>query len=268
MSEYKIGFIGAGNMGSAMMEGILCAGLCEKNEMIASCHSHGTKERVEKKLGIRVTLDNREASSAKIVFLAVKPYQLADVVEDIKGSLKEDTLVISVVAGKTLLQLGQMLGSGMHIVRSMPNTPAMVGAAMSAICTNDHVTEEEKEEAKVLFESFGQAEVVREDLMDVVTGVSGSSPAFIYMVIEAMADAAVAEGMQRKAAYKFAAQTVLGSAKMVLETGKHPGELKDAVTSPGGTTIEGVAALEANGLRATMMAGVRAAVQKSRDMSK
>lgn len=268
MSEYKIGFIGAGNMGSAMMQGILAAGLCEKSEMIASCHSDATKERVEKQLGIRVTQDNREASNAHIVFLAVKPYQLSGVVSDIKDSLPAGTLVISVVAGKTLKQLAELLGEDKHIVRSMPNTPAMVGQAMSALCPGDLVTEDECKTAEKLFESFGQAEVVTEDLMDVVTGVSGSSPAFVYMIIEAMADAAVAEGMQRGAAYKFAAQSLLGSAKMVLDTGKHPGELKDAVTSPGGTTIAGVAALEAKGLRSTMIEGVRAAVQKSRDMSR
>jgi pyrroline-5-carboxylate reductase len=150
----------------------------------------------------------------------------------------------------------------------MPNTPAMVGEAMSAICANEKVSDEQLTEAKALFESFGQVEVVSENLMDVVTGVSGSSPAFIYMVIEAMADAAVLEGMQRPAAYKFASQAVLGAAKMVLSTGQHPGALKDAVTSPGGTTIAGIAALEEHGLRSTMIEGVRAAVEKSRDMTK
>ena len=143
----------------------------------------------------------------------------------------------------------------------------MVGEAMSALCTDEKVTDSEKEEALALFNSFGKAEFVDEKLMDAVTGVSGSSPAFIYMIIEAMADAAVAEGMPRKQAYVFAAQSVLGSAKMVLETGKHPGELKDAVTSPAGTTIEGVAALERDGLRQAMIDAVRTAASKSREMS-
>lgn len=268
MAEYKIGFVGAGNMGSAMMHGILAAGLCEKSEMIASCHSEATKDRVQKNLGITVSLDNRMASSAKVVFLAVKPYQLMEVVDEIKEAVTEDTLLISVVAGKTLQQLGELFGQDVAIIRSMPNTPAMVGEAMSAICANEKVSDKQLTEAKALFESFGQVEVVSENLMDVVTGVSGSSPAFIYMVIEAMADAAVLEGMQRPAAYKFASQAVLGAAKMVLSTGQHPGALKDAVTSPGGTTIAGVAALEEHGLRSTMIEGVRTAVEKSRDMTK
>jgi pyrroline-5-carboxylate reductase len=149
----------------------------------------------------------------------------------------------------------------------MPNTPALVGAAMSALCPNDKVTPEEVKLVESLFNSFGRAEVVPESMMDAVVGVSGSSPAYVYMFIEAMADAAVADGMPRAQAYKFAAQSVLGAAKMVLETGKHPGELKDAVCSPGGTTIEAVAALEHGGFRDTVISAQRACSKKSYDMS-
>lgn len=263
----KIGFIGAGNMGSAMIKGIISNGLAAKDEVIASCRSEATKQRITDELGIEVTLDNTKAADADVVFLAVKPAQLPDVAAEIKRSIAQDSLVISVAAGYDLKKLHFILGADLHIVRTMPNTPAMVGEAMSALTTDDNVSEEEKQKALSLFNSFGRAEFVDEKLMDAVTGVSGSSPAFIYMIIEAMADAAVAEGMPRKQAYVFAAQSVLGSAKMVLETGKQPGELKDQVTSPAGTTIEGVAALERDGVRSAMIDAVRTAARKSREMS-
>lgn len=263
----KIGFIGIGNMGSAMIKGILSAGLASELEVMASCRSQETQRRASEKLGIVVTLDNAKAADANVVFLAVKPAQLNKVAGEIRETLHEDQLIISIAAGCDLRALHFLFGENNHIIRSMPNTPAMVGEAMSALCTDDKVSPEEKEKALELFNSFGRAEFVDEKLMDAVTGVSGSSPAFIYMIIEAMADAAVAEGMPRRQAYVFAAQSVLGSAKMVLETGKHPGELKDAVTSPAGTTIEGVAALENDGMRAAMIDAVRTAAQKSREMT-
>lgn len=262
----KIGFIGIGNMGSAMLKGILGAGLAAKDEVIASCRSESTKQKISDEFGITVTLDNKEAADSDVIFLAVKPAQLGEVAYDIRKNIK-DQLVISVAAGYDLEKLHFALGAETHIIRTMPNTPAMVGEAMSALCTDKLVTEDEQEKALTLFNSFGRAEFVDEKLMDAVTGVSGSSPAFIYMIIEAMADAAVAEGMPRKQAYTFAAQSVLGSAKMVLDTGRHPGELKDAVTSPAGTTIEGVAALENDGMRAAIIDAVRTAAQKSREMS-
>jgi pyrroline-5-carboxylate reductase len=185
----------------------------------------------------------------------------------------EDQIVISVAAGKTLSMIETALMSinvagKLKVVRAMPNTPALVGEAMTAITPNANLNEEDIAKVKALFESFGQVEVVPESMMNAVIGVSGSSPAFIYMLIEAMADAAVVEGMPRAQAYKFAAQSVLGSAKMVLETGMHPGALKDAVCSPGGTTIAGVEALEQCGFRGTVMEGIRATVAKAEEMSK
>ncbi len=262
----KIGFIGAGNMGSAMIKGIIAYGLASKDEVIASCHTQETKEKLSIELGIEMTLDNKEAADAEIVFFAVKPAVLPGVATEVKDVLNTEQLIISVAAGFDLKKLHAILGDELHIVRTMPNTPAMVGEAMSALCADDKVSEDQKKQALELFNSFGKAEFVDEKLIDAVTGVSGSSPAFIYIIIEAMADAAVAEGMPRKQAYIFAAQSVLGSAKMVLETGKHPGELKDAVTSPAGTTIEGVAALERDGMRAAMIDAVRTASKKSKEM--
>ncbi|MBE5908100.1 MAG: pyrroline-5-carboxylate reductase [Lachnospiraceae bacterium] len=272
--DYKVGFIGCGNMGSAMIGGILKNGLAGKNEIIASCKSEGTKERITKELGITVTLDSTEvAQKADVVFLAIKPYQFDVVLPQINGKLEADQIVISVAAGKTLSMIETALMSidaagKLKVVRAMPNTPALVGEAMTAITPNANLNEEDIAKVKALFESFGQVEVVPESMMNAVIGVSGSSPAFIYMLIEAMADAAVVEGMPREQAYKFAAQSVLGSAKMVLETGMHPGALKDAVCSPGGTTIAGVEALEQCGFRGTVMEGIRATVAKAEEMSK
>ncbi len=272
--DYKVGFIGCGNMGSAMIGGILKNGLAGKSEIIASCKSEGTKERITKELGITVTLDSTEvAQKADVVFLAIKPYQFDAVLPQINGKLEADQIVISVAAGKTLSMIETALMSidvagKLKVVRAMPNTPALVGEAMTAITPNANLNEEDIAKVKALFESFGQVEVVPESMMNAVIGVSGSSPAFIYMLIEAMADAAVVEGMPRAQAYKFAAQSVLGSAKMVLETGMHPGALKDAVCSPGGTTIAGVEALEQCGFRGTVMEGIRATVAKAEEMSK
>ena len=272
--DYKVGFIGCGNMGSAMIGGILKNGLAGKDEIIASCKSEGTKERITKELGITVTLDSAEvAQKADVVFLAIKPYQFDAVLPQINGKLEADQIVISVAAGKSLSMIETALMSidvagKLKVVRAMPNTPALVGEAMTAITPNANLNEEDIAKVKALFESFGQVEVVPESMMNAVIGVSGSSPAFIYMLIEAMADAAVVEGMPRAQAYKFAAQSVLGSAKMVLETGMHPGALKDAVCSPGGTTIAGVEALEQCGFRGSVMEGIRATVAKAEEMSK
>ena len=177
-------------------------------------------------------------------------------------------MVVSIAAGQTLASITDLFGRQIKLVRSMPNTPALVGEAMSAVTPNEKISPEELQEVMAIFESFGKAEIVPETMMDAVVGVSGSSPAYVYMFIEAMADAAVADGMPRKQAYKFAAQSVLGAAKMVLETGEHPGVLKDAVCSPGGTTIAAVAELEKSGLRSSVIEAQRACVQKSRDMSK
>lgn len=272
--DYKVGFIGCGNMGSAMVGGILKNGLATKGDIIVSCKSEASKERIKKELGVTVTTDSKEvAAKADVIFLAIKPYQFDDVLPQINGIVMEDQIVISVAAGKTIGMIETALMSidvagKLKVVRAMPNTPALVGEAMTAITPNANLNEEDIAKVKALFESFGQVEVVPESMMNAVIGVSGSSPAFIYMLIEAMADAAVVEGMPRAQAYKFAAQSVLGSAKMVLETGMHPGALKDAVCSPGGTTIAGVEAMEQCGFRGTVMEGIRATVAKAEEMSK
>lgn len=271
--NYKYGFIGTGNMGSAMISGILEGGLAEKKDITFVTASSRSAKNIEDRFGIEASKDAAFlASNSSVIILAVKPKQLDDVLPEIRESLDADSIVISVAAGKSISDIDSALLSiavagRLKVARAMPNTPAAVGEAMSAVCFNDRFEDTEKEEVLSVFRSFGKAEEVDEGLMDTVTGLSGSSPAFIYMLIEAMADEAVKCGMKREAAYTFAAQTVKGSADMVLKTGKHPGELKDQVTSPGGTTIAGVLALEKNGFRSAITEGIDAAVKRSMELS-
>lgn len=268
MFDKIIGFIGAGNMGSAMIGGILQSSLASSGQIIASAHSASTLEQLRSRWGIETTLSNETvAARSDILFLAVKPNKFDEVIPQIAPHLRNNCVVVSIAAGKTIATIEALFEKEVKVVRAMPNTPALVGEAMSALCANAFVTEDELHEIQQIFNSFGKSEVVTEPLIDTVIGVSGSSPAYVYMFIEAMADAAVADGMPRAQAYKFASQSVYGAAKMVLETGTHPGVLKDAVCSPGGTTIEAVAALEKGGLRDTVISAQRACVQKSRDMS-
>lgn len=262
-----IGFIGGGNMGGAMMAGLVNTQTFTPDHVIASDVYRPALDRLHEELGIRVTENVQElVEAAQIIVLSVKPQILPSVVEQVADRIGTDKLVISIAAGVTLDRLTGLLSDQHKIVRVMPNTPAMVGEGMAGICTNGNVSEEEKQQILQIFNCFGKAELVPEKLIDAVVGVSGSSPAYVYMFIEALADGAVAEGMPRAQAYKFAAQAVLGSAKMVLESGKHPGELKDMVCSPAGTTIEAVKALEEGAFRAVVMDAVHTAAEKNRNM--
>ncbi|MBE5906602.1 MAG: pyrroline-5-carboxylate reductase [Lachnospiraceae bacterium] len=254
----KIGFIGTGNMASAIMGGILSHGLSKPDEVYGADVFAPSREKVEKQFGIHTTENNLEVvKQTDVLFLSVKPQYYQEVIKQIASEIRNDQIVITIAPGKTLAWLREQFGKDVKIVRLMPNTPAMVGAGMTAATPNEFVTEEEKEKVLELLRSFGEVEVVTEKLMDTVTAVSGSSPAYVYMFIEAMADAAVSGGMARPQAYKFAAQAVLGSAKMVLDTGKHPGELKDMVCSPAGTTIEAVRVLEERGLRSAVFEAMK-----------
>lgn len=262
----KVGFIGAGNMASAMIGGMLQKGLLQKEDIIASSATQKTADRVAQEFGIRTTLDNKEVAKAEIVILAIKPIYCEGVIREIRDQIGEKQIVVTIVAGRSLQWLSDTFGKPVKLIRTMPNTPALVGEAVTALCPGELVSEEELEEVCSLFRGFGKAEVVGEHLMDAVVAVSGSSPAYVFMFIEAMADAAVAEGMPRVQAYQFAAQSVLGSAKMVLETGKHPGQLKDEVCSPGGTTIAGVSALEEWGFRNAVIKAEDASYEKGKKM--
>ena len=265
----KLGFIGTGNMASAIMGGIIKNNVIPAEEIIGADLFAPGRERVQKEYGINVTADNKEvAQKAETIILSVKPQFYESVIADIKDVVTDKQIIITIAPGKTLAWLAEQFGKDVKIVRTMPNTPAMVGEGMTAVCPNEHLTEDEIAYVKSLLESFSRAEIVPERLMDVVTAVSGSSPAYVFMLIEAMADAAVSGGMPRKQAYQFAAQAVLGSAKMVLETGQHPGELKDAVCSPAGTTIEAVNVLEKKGMRSAVIEAVTAAAKKNHQLGK
>ena len=263
----KIGFIGCGNMGSAMIGGILKKGIFSKEEIIVSNLTEEGSKRSREKLGVVTTRDNCEVvKNANIVILAVKPQFYEEVIEEIKGCLTLSHMIVGIAPGKTLAWLEEKCELPLKVVRLMPNTPAQVGEGMTGACANERVTKEEMDEILAITNSFGRTEVVPERLMDAVGAVSGCSPAYVFMFIEAMADAAVAQGMPRKQAYQFAAQSVLGSAKMVLETGMHPGELKDMVCSPAGTTIEGVRTLEKNGFRSAVFEALQACADKGKKM--
>ncbi|MGM0396979.1 MAG: pyrroline-5-carboxylate reductase [Bacillota bacterium] len=267
--DKTIGFIGSGNMGKAMINGLLKSGLVNKEGIVASARTESTRRSVSGEFGIKVYGDNREvAELSDYLILAVKPYKHLEVIEEISKYIKEGAIVITVGAGITLDFLRNNLPEGTRYMKAMPNTPAMVGEGMTAIAYDQDFSSEEIKEILGIFRSFGKAEIVEERQMDGVTAVAGSSPAYVYMLIEAMADAAVLQGIQRKQAYIFAAQAVFGAAKMVLETGIHPGELKDMVCSPGGTTIEAVTTLEREGFRSSVMEAMKVCADKSRNMSK
>lgn len=264
-----IGFIGSGNMGGAMIGGIIKAGLTAKENIYVSDINEESLARVRESYGVNTTTDNAQlAKVCDIIVLSVKPFLYPVVINQIKAVVKEDVIIVVIAAGQSSAAVAQLFGREIKIVKTMPNTPALVGEGMAAIAPAKNVTKEETAEITAIFNSFGKSEIVPEHLMDAVTAVSGSSPAYVYMMIEAMADAAVVEGMPRPQAYKFAAQAELGSAQMVLETGRHPGELKDMVCSPGGTTIAAVAKLEETGFRSSIMQGMKACADKSREMSK
>jgi pyrroline-5-carboxylate reductase len=263
----KIGFIGLGNMAKAMIAGMLSQGIVLKEDMEGSAKTKATIEEVRAKFGLETCLDNtRVAAHADILFLAVKPQFLMEVLKEIKPFLKKETILVSIAAGKTMADIEGVLSEDIRLLRCMPNTPALVGEGCSGVCRNGNVSDDEMAVCMKLIGSFGLAQEVPENLIDAVSGVSGCSPAYVFLFIEALADGAVEAGMPRKQAYTFAAQAVLGSAKLLLESGKHPGELKDMVTSPAGTTIEGVRVLEEKGFRGAVMAAVKASVEKSKKM--
>ncbi|MFD2045393.1 pyrroline-5-carboxylate reductase [Ornithinibacillus salinisoli] len=259
----KIGFIGSGKMAEAIIGGIVDSGFADPEYVYASNRTMPKLYDLKVTYGISIAESNMDvAQNCDIVFLSVTPDMYPSVIEEIKGSIKDDTIVILIAGGQSIVQNEERFQKKLKIVKAMPNTPVLVGEGLTSISFNQFVTDEEKEEIKALFESFGKAEILDERLMDTASAVGGSSPAFMYMYIEALADAAVLYGMPREQAYRIAAQSVLGSAKMVLETGLHPGKLKDDVCSPGGTTIQSVASLEESGFRSAVIQAVRANMRK------
>lgn len=264
-----IGFIGAGNMGEAMIKKLLESDDFNKQSIIVTAKTVETRKKIENTYNVTVLEDIKEiAKNADYLVLAVKPHQYEDILNQIRDELKENMIIISIAAGISSKFMRENLNNKTKFVNIMPNTPVMVGEGMIALYPNDSLTEEDISNLLSIFSIFGKVEVVDETLMDAVTAASGSSPAFVYMMIEAMADAAVLLGMKRDKAYTFAAQAVLGAAKMVLETKEHPAVLKDKVCSPGGTTIEGVKELENKNFRSAVINASIAVANKSKSMNK
>ncbi len=264
MIERKVGFIGAGLMAEALVRGILDAGVAEAERVYAADPSPERRGVFADILGGNVFSDNRElVENARAVVLSVKPHVVPVVAGEIAEGLGPDHLVVSIAAGVTLGDLRRALSTE-RLIRVMPNTPALLKAGASAYCTGSGATAEDADLVEQMLGAVGRCFRVEEAHMDAVTGLSGSGPAYVYMTIEALSDGGVQMGLPRQIATRLAAQTVLGAARMVLETGRHPGELKDDVATPGGTTIEGIRALETAGLRKAFIEAVVAATEKSR----
>lgn len=262
-----IGCIGVGNMGQAIIQGLVQSNKIDRKSVYVTNHHMEKAINFAENLGICTCNSNLElAQKCDIVILGVKPNVIESVIKQIRESASQDTVYVSIAAGKSLAALENMFEKKVPIVRVMPNTPALVQCGMAGVCCNSLVSDEDLELVLSIFSSLGIAQIVPESLMDCVTAVSGSSPAYVYMMIEAMADAAVAQGMPRDKAYIFAAQSIKGAASMVLEAKEHPGVLKDRVCSPGGTTIEAVKVLEETGFRSSLMRAMDACERKSKLM--
>jgi len=268
ITSHNIACIGAGQMAEALIGGLLGAQIVDAACLCATDPSEVRQGLIKQRFDIHVGSDNREAASwADIVLLAVKPQVLDSVLADLSSCLS-GRLLISIAAGIAIPHIAGRLPAGARIVRVMPNAPAMVREGMSVLVFGPTVTAHDQELVQAMFGSVGRVAVVDEALMDAVTGLSGSGPAYIFMAIEALADGGVKMGLPRAVAQLLAAQTVLGAARTVLDTGEHPGRLKDGVASPGGTTIAGLHQLEQGGLRASLIAAVRAATERSGELGR
>src|SRR5438094_1718211 len=266
-AKLSVGFLGAGKMAMALAKGFVRAGLVTAKQIIATDPSASACAAFAKEVGAKTTAYNPDAAKfAEVLVLAVKPDQVSPALAEIRDHFTERHLLISIAAGVTLARLESGLGAGARLVRVMPNTPALVGASATAFALGKSALPEDAALAQKLFSAVGLAFQLKESHLDAVTGLSGSGPAYVYLFIEGLSDGGVAAGLPRDVATQLAAQTVLGSAKMVLDTGLHPGALKDMVTSPGGTTIEGLHELEKGKLRGTVISAVRAATEKSRKL--
>jgi pyrroline-5-carboxylate reductase len=267
--DKKIAFLGGGNMAEALIKGLLAAGAARPDQISATDVSADRLEHLKKTYGIIIHKNNLEAAhEAEVILLSVKPQVIERVMHEIAVETDEKKLVISIAAGVTIAKIEAALGINARVVRVMPNTPALVLAGAAALAGGQNASSDDLALAQGIFNSVGRAVIVEEKLMDAVTGLSGSGPAYVFTIIEALSDAGVKAGLPRPLALELAAQTVYGAAKMVLETKEHPGKLRDMVTSPGGTTIEGLHALEKGKLRATLMNAVEAATARSRELGK
>ena len=266
-SVKTIGFMGAGNMAEALIKGLLHARVFSPHAIVASDVKADRRKHLESTHGIRTTLDNHAlVREVDVLVLAVKPQVVDKALGAVSADIRPETLVVSVAAGVPIEALEGRLPGGARVIRSMPNMPATALAGATAISAGTHATERDLEIANALFEAVGRVVTLDEVLLDAVTGLSGSGPAYIMLIIEALADGGVKMGLHRDTALLLAAQTVYGSAKLLLDTGEHPGRLKDMVTSPGGTAIAGLHTLESGGLRKTLIDAVEAASRRSAEL--
>jgi pyrroline-5-carboxylate reductase len=269
LKNQTIAVIGAGHMAGAMIGGMIKSKLVPAKSIVAARRNPEALASLQKKWGVRATSDNRKAvAGADIIILAVKPQMAKKVMEELAGGVTKEQLVISVMAGITTASISKALRVDGPVVRAMPNTPCLVDAGATAVAAGANAGERELALAEAVFGAIGLVVTLPESALDAVTGLSGSGPVYIYMVIEAMIDGGVKMGIPRAVAAKLAAQTVFGAAKLVLETGKHPAVLKDEVTTPGGTAITAIHVLESKGLRSVLIDGVEAATKRSQELSK
>ncbi len=269
LANHTIGFIGAGNMAEAMIRGLVRGGHVPAERITASAPRRERLDELAKAYGIGVTTDNRAvARAAKLVVMSVKPQILDKVLREVGDQLSAGTLLVSIAAGVDTESIEASVAEGVRVVRAMPNTPALVGAGATAIAAGSHASAADLETAKAVFDAVGITVVLDETHLDAVTGLSGSGPAYIFLILEALADAGVKVGLSRRSAQRLAAQTVMGSAKLLLETDEHPGKLKDMVTSPGGTAIAGLHTLEEGGLRTTLINAVETATKRARELGR
>jgi pyrroline-5-carboxylate reductase len=264
MLTQRIGLIGAGQMATALAQGLVKAGLVAADRMLAADVSPEARTRFTQLTGVPCTADGGQVVAASdVIILAVKPQQVPQVAAELHREFTLEKLLVSIAAGVRLATLADRFGSGVRVVRVMPNTPCLVGRGACAYALGDQATDDDGRLVQQLLDAVGIAFAVEEKLLDAVTGLSGSGPAFVYIMIEALSDGGVRMGLPRNIATALAAETVRGAAEMLLSTGEHPGVLKDRVASPGGTTIAGLQALESGGLRAALMAAVEAATRRS-----
>jgi pyrroline-5-carboxylate reductase len=268
LANKKICILGTGNMGQALVSGLVGSGSSEPKNIICTDVREAKLKAIEKQYGVRTTTSNLEAVSwAEIVIYAVKPQIMAAVINETAAKLDMSKLVISIAAGVPVAALESCLNKELRLIRVMPNIAAAVKEAATAVAAGKHASKEDVQLAMAIFNSIGRTVFIEENyLMDAITGLSGSGPAYIFLIVEALADAGVKVGLSRQEALFLSAQTVLGAAKMLIETQEHPGQLRDKVTSPGGTAIAGLATLEEGGLRTTLIHAVEVATNRSREL--
>lgn len=260
----SVGFVGGGKMAEALLRGILSKGLVSADRIVVCEPLAERRQFLEAETGVRTSADNQDVGDADVVILAVKPAHIAEAIASCRDCITQQQLVVSIAAGVTLAAIESQLPDGTRVVRVMPNTPSLVGEGAAGFACGQCATDDDAETVETLLSAVGKALRMEEKLLDAVTGLSGSGPAYVYLIIEALADGGVRAGLPRDAAQTLAAQTVLGAAKMVVESGQHPGALKDAVMSPAGTTAEGLYALEQAGIRSALMSAVAAATDRSK----